>query len=412
MGDVRDNEVVFTRGDGCHLFDTAGRAYLDATASLWYCNVGHGRAEIAEAIGRQAATLASCSSFDVYTSDTTLELADRLSSMAPVDDAVVFLTCGGSDSIDTAAKLVRLYWSEVGLPGKRYILAREGAYHGMNAYGTALAGISANRGPFDDLIEEIVFVPAMDAGGLAAAIDRIGAERVAAFFAEPVIGGGGVYPPENDYLPAAAEVCRSRDTLFIADEVISGFGRTGHWFASERYGIRPDMLVLAKGITSGYVPLGAVVVSGRLAEPFWRPGGDVWLRHGYTYSGHATACAAALANVDILERDRLVDRVDELQHVFAEILAGLSGVSGVGQVRTVGLLGAVSLVDREGKVDVGFSRRVAEQARNLGVLTRTLAGGELQLSPPFVIEPAQIAQVAETLADAIQQVQAADLLPR
>jgi adenosylmethionine-8-amino-7-oxononanoate aminotransferase len=412
MSDVRDNEVVFARGDGCHLFDTAGRAYLDATASLWYCNVGHGRAEVAEAIGRQAATLASCSSFDVYTSDTTLELADRLSSMAPVDDAVVFLTCGGSDSIDTAAKLARLYWSEVGRPEKRYILARDGAYHGMNAYGTALAGISVNRSHFDDLIDEIVFVPAMDSGGLAAAIDRIGPERVAAFFAEPVIGGGGVYPPENDYLLEAAEVCSSRGTLFIADEVISGFGRTGHWFASERYGIRPDMLVLAKGITSGYVPLGAVVISGRLAEPFWRPGGDAWLRHGYTYSGHATACAAALANLDILERDGLVARVDELQHVFADILAGLSGVSGVREVRTVGLLGAVALVDRDGAVDVGFSRRVAEQARNLGVLTRTLAGGELQLSPPFVIEPAQIVRVAETLVHAIEQVQAADLLPR
>ena len=401
MQAVRGHEVVFVRGRGCEIEDRDGNVYLDATAALWYCNVGYGRSEIADRIREQAAELSSCTCFDVYASDRTLELADRLAAMAPIDNAVVFLTSGGSDSIDTAAKLAVRYWYEVGRPSKTIIISRESSYHGMHAYGTSIAGIAANREHYAGLSGGTAVVPTMDAWALANTIDRLGADRVAAFFAEPIVGAGGVLPPPEAYLREVAEICHERDVLFVADEVISGFGRSGHLFACQRYGIRPDALVLAKGITSGYLPLGAVVFSGRVAEPFWDSPDAPILRHGYTYSGHATSCAAALANLDIIEREALVERVAALEPELHGALAPLTRLERVSEVRTVGLLAGIQLDPRAVAAAPDLGARVVARCRELGVLTRLLTGDALHVSPAFVVERSQLDRIASVMADAI-----------
>ncbi len=401
MGKVRDREVVFVAGSGCELRDREGRTYLDATAALWYCNVGYGRAEIAEAMAEQAARLHACSCFDLYASDRTLELADRLAGFSPVDDGVVFLTSGGSDSIDTAAKVIRRYWALTGRPEKVGIVSREGSYHGMHAYGTSLGGIASNRDGFGPLVGDTAVVPALDAGALAQQIDRVGADRTAAFIVEPVVGAGGVIPPPVGYLEQVARICAEREVMLIADEVVTGFGRTGRMFACERYGIRPDALVVAKGLTSGYLPLGAVVFSGRIAEPFWEDDAPM-LRHGYTYSGHATACAAALANLDVLEREGLIERVAAMEDEFRGVLVELERLEEVSEVRTVGFTAGVQLAPEAVAAAPDLADRVVACSRSHGVITRRLGGDALHVSPAFVIEREQLRRIAATLADAIR----------
>jgi adenosylmethionine-8-amino-7-oxononanoate aminotransferase len=280
MGRVSREEVVLVRGDGCYVYDRHGARYLDLAAGLWYCAVGYGRTEIADAIHSQAQTLAACSCFGPYASDRTLELADRLAAMAPVEDAAVFFTSGGSDSVDTAAKVARRYWAEVGRPSKSIVVSRERSYHGMNAYGTSLGGIAANREHFGTLVPDAVTVSAMDPADLAATLDRLGPDTVAAFIVEPVLGAGGVHPPPAGYLTAVADICRSRDVLLILDEVITGFGRLGTMFGAERYGVQPDIVTCAKALTSGYLPLGAVLFAERVARPFFDRAGTTELRHG------------------------------------------------------------------------------------------------------------------------------------
>ena len=243
------------------------------------------------------------------------------------------------------------------------------AYHGMHAYGTALAGIPANHDPWGDLVPEVEHITAFNAEALEERIAAVGVERVAAFIAEPVIGAGGVFPPPDGYLAAVAEVCRRHGVLLVCDEVVTGVGRMGRWTASERYGVEPDLLTMAKVLTSGYQPLGAVVVSGEIAAPFFA-GDGAWLKHGYTYSGHATACAAAMANLDIIERERLVERVAELESELPRLLGPLADLDGIEEVRTAGLLAGVQLdagwFEERGTAPAG----VADEMRNHGQLTR------------------------------------------
>ncbi len=297
---VVHQELVLARGEGTWIWDDQGRRYLDGTAGLWYCNVGYGRRELAEAAAVQLQQLAAYSAYGDLATRPVLDLAERVSLLSPAPDGVVFFTSGGSDAIDSAAKLVRRYWDAVGEPQRQLIVVREGEYHGVNGFGTSLAGIGANSAGYGDLVPGVVRLPRDD----ALAFERLAAERggeIAGFFGEPVLGAGGVYPPVAGYWDKVQQVCKACEALLVVDEVITGFGRLGRWFGSERYHIEPDLLVCAKGITSGYIPLGAVVCAARVAEPFWR--GDAGMfRHGYTYSGHATSCAVALANIDILER--------------------------------------------------------------------------------------------------------------
>ena len=400
MAAVADQgELVIDRGEGAHVIDEQGRRYLDASAGLWYCNVGHGREELAEAAAAQMRRLASYSAFGDLATRPALDLADRLAEMAPMSQARIFLTSGGSDSVDTAVKLVRRYWAEMGQPGRSVIVTREHAYHGMHLAGTSLAGIAANRAGHGTLDPAVVQVPWDDADALEALL--AGRDDVAAFFCEPIIGAGGVYAPPRGYLDRVREICRRHGVLFVADEVICGYGRAGDMFASTRWSLDPDVVLTAKGITSGYIPLGAVLVAGSVAAPVWeRRDESVMWRHGYTYSAHATACAVALANLDILEREDLVTRVDALQHRLGAALLPLAAYDVVSEVRAgVGLLAAVDYTD-EAKA-AGVPARVLAALRERGVLTRNLASGALQVSPPFVIDDDDIAFLGSAIAESL-----------
>ena len=392
--------VVFVSGEGAHLVDSEGKRYFDASGGLWYNAVGHGRERIAEAIAKQARKLAATTCFDVYATDVTLAVADRVAELSPIEDARVFLTSGGSDSIESAGKIIRRYFALRGEPEKTVFIAREGAYHGMHAYGTSLAGIPGNHDGWGPLVREIEHVTAFNAEALEERIREVGAERVAAFFAEPVIGAGGVFPPPEGYLKAVREVCDRHGVLLVCDEVVTGVGRLGRWTASERFGVVPDLLILAKVLTSGYQPLGAVVVGSRVAEPFF-DGDGAWLKHGYTYSGHATACAAAIANLEIMEEERLVDRVAELEPGVSRLLGPLAEVDGISEVRTIGLLAGVQL-DAPWFEERGVPLAEAAVAvRERGQLSRLLASGALQFSPPFISTEDEIAGFADATADAL-----------
>lgn len=400
MAELGGRAVRIVRGEGCTVYDEDGRAYLDATASLWYCNVGHGRRELADAAQAQMTTLAGFHTFEAYANPAAESLCDRLAELAPMQGARVFLTAGGgSDAVDTAAKLARAYWSAAGRPDKRVILSRSFAYHGMNAYGTSLGGMAANVEPYGSLIPEVGQVPWDDASGLSTAIDLAGAERVAAFFCEPVVGAGGVLLPPPGYLERVQAICREREVLLVVDEVITGFGRLGAWFGSLRFGLVPDLLVCAKGLTSGYLPLGAVVASSRVAAPFWEAGSTRVFRHGYTYSGHPTACAVALANLGIIEREGLVARVRELERVLASALQPLRSCDLVAAVRSgVGLLAGIEIREDRRQADPALMSKLVAAARERGVITRSLAGRALQVSPPFVISEAEIGRIADVMA--------------
>lgn len=396
-------ELVLVRGEGATVEDDAGNRYFDATAALWYCAAGHGRESIATAIGSQAAQLASYSCFGNYATAVTLGLADRIAARAPVDDARVFLTSGGSDSIDSAAKIARRHFALLGQPRRTAMIAREGAYHGTHAYGTSLGGIAGNREGWGELVGDVAHVPPFDLAALEATIHSLGPERVAAFFVEPVIGAGGVFPPPEDYLRQVAALCREHGVLLVCDEVVTGVGRLGHWSASELYGVRPDLMILAKGLTSGYQPLGAVVASGAVTEPF-RAGEGAMLKHGYTYSGHAVACAAAIANLDLIEQEGLIGRAGELGAKLPGLLGGLADLDGISEVRTIGLTAAIQLdTDRFANAGRDPAEVVAGCIRR-GQLTRMLACGALHFSPPFVSSEAEIEAFATAVAESVEEV--------
>ena len=399
-------ETTIVRGRGSHVWDAGGNRYLDATAGLWFCNVGHGRAEIAAAADRQMRELSAYHTFGDLTNPPTAALVERVASLAPVANSKVFLTSGGSDSVDTATKIVRRYWSMLGEPERTVLIRRERAYHGMHTAGTSLAGIPANLEGFGGLLDDVVQVAWDDPATLRATIAGVGPERVAAFFCEPVIGAGGVFPPPEGYLSAVRKICRETGVLFIADEVITGFGRCGAWFASGRFGLEPDLITCAKGITSGYLPLGAVIAAPRVWEPFWREGAGMF-RHGYTYSGHATVSAAALANLDIMEREDLLDRAKSLEAELASALAPLADHPTVGEVRSgTGVLAAIQIAPDVLEADAAAPARLLRAARARGVMSRALAPGALQVSPPLVLEPAELRELADGLGSALDDLEA------
>lgn len=401
---VANGELVIDRGEGAHVYDTAGRRYLDATASLWYCNVGHGRREIADAAARQMVRLESYSTFGDLANRPALDLAERVAAVAPVSDPRVFLTSGGSDSIDTAVKLARRYWQAKGERERTLVVSRTGSYHGMHLAGTSLAGIESNKQGYGPLMQDVDSVPRDSADALGELIARVGPERVAAFFCEPVIGAGGVFHAPPGYLARVREICRESGVLFVADEVITGFGRVGSWFASERFALDPDLIVCAKGITSGYLPLGAVIAAGHVAEPFFDGTVGLW-RHGYTYSGHATVAAAALANLDLLEREGLIPRARMLELELADALWPLASHDLISEIRVAeGVLAAVQIDPAAIAADAGLPARVVAAARSVGVMTRSLATGAIHVSPPLVITVDELRELADGLHKALDEV--------
>jgi putrescine---pyruvate transaminase len=397
MAAVTGHELILDRGEGVWLWDEAGRPYLDATASLWYANVGYGRRRIANAVAEQLERLHAYQTHGDLATRPALELADTLAQLSPLEDAKVFLTSGGSDGIETAVKLVRRYHAEVGSPQRTVLLTRAFSYHGLHGFGTSLTGIDGHREGHGPLLDDTARVPWDDLGELERTIDRVGASRVAGLFIEPVIGTGGVRIAPPGYLRDAAKLIHDAGGLVVADEVVTGFGRVGHWFASSRLDLDADVFVVAKGVTSGYAPLGAVIASAQVATPFWQPG--VAWRHGYTYSGHAAGAAAALENLAILREERLLERARTLESELGTALEPLLELANVTEIRSgTGVMAAIQLHHPD---DPRVIAEAVSAARAHGVLTRALTGGALQISPPLVITDDEVGQLVARIHDAL-----------
>jgi putrescine---pyruvate transaminase len=400
MTSVQHEPFIVDRAEGVHIYDESGRPYLDASASLWYQNIGYGRTEVIEAMDAQARKLAAFHTFIDYATRPPLELAERIAAVSPDPGSKVFFGSGGSDAVDTAAKMARRYFSAIGQPERTVFIAREWAYHGVHAYGTSLGGMEMNRlGYGGELVSDVVMVPHDDADAVEKAIDHVGPDRVAGIFVEAVIGAGGVRPVSADYLTSIRQAIRDAGGLYIADEVITGFGRCGDWFAANRYGLEPDLITFAKGVTCGYAPLGGVVAAPHVAEPFFTTPGLIF-RHGYTYSGHAVACAAGLAVVDILEREGLFDRALEMEEEIYQALLPLEELPMVTNIRRgVGALGAIQL-DYES--DETLPPRAVKACREAGVITRAMGGGALQVSPPLVMTKEQVGEMADRFGEGLR----------
>lgn len=395
MGSVRHSELVIERAEDVWVWDEDGNRYLDGTGGLWYANVGHGRPEIRAAVAAQMEQLAGYSAFFDLANRPVLELAEALAERSPMP-AKVFLGSGGSDGIDTAAKLARRYWWELGEPDRTVLVSRTASYHGTNGLGTALGGIPSNRLGFGPLAETIQ-VRHDSLGEMEQTFAQVGPDRVAAVFMEPVIGAGGVYPPAPGYVEGVAELCRRTGVLLVVDAVICAFGRLGTWFGIERWNVDPAMIVFAKGVTSGYLPLGGVMVSERIAEPFWRePGGPIF-RHGPTYAGHPACCAAALANITLLERDGLLARGREQERALLEALAPLAAHELVSEVRGgLGTMAAVELTTEACERQPRLAASLALAVRAAGVFVRP-GGTAIAVSPPLTAGPEHFEMIAQAI---------------
>jgi putrescine aminotransferase len=392
--------VIWARGKGALLWDIDGREYVDGTCGLWQCAVGHGREELARVAAEQMATLEFYASFWNFANEPSIRLAARLAELSPPGLDRVFFTNGGSEGIETAIKLVRLAWEAAGRPQRDLILSRKSAYHGVGAASLAATGIAPLKEGFDPLPPGFVHLAAptlrSDPDELVAELERTiaehGADRIAAFIGEPVLGVGGMIPPPEGYWPRVQEVLRRHDILLILDEVVTGYGRTGHWFGAQRYGLDADVIVTAKALTSGYVPMGAVFVHDRVVELL----DGTAFRHGFTYNGHPVGAAVALANLEIIEREGLLQRATETGTRMLERLRPAAELDAVAEVRGVGLMLGIELA---GDRDAGA---VAARALERGVVVRA-SGQKIVMSPPLVIEAAQADRVTDTLLEELQE---------
>jgi putrescine aminotransferase len=386
--------IIWERGKGALLWDVDGKEYVDGTCGLWQCAVGHGREELGRVAAEQMAKLEFYASFWNFANEPSIRLAARLAELSPPGLDHVFFTNGGSEGIETALKLVRLAWDSEGHSDRDLILSRKSAYHGVGSASLAATGLAPLKEGFDPLPPGFVHLstPTLrsDVDELVAELEQtiadLGAERIAAFVGEPVMGVGGMIPPPDGYWPRVQEVLRRHGTLLILDEVVTGYGRTGYWFGAQRFGLDPDVIVTAKAITSGYVPMGAVFVHDRVVEML----DGTQFRHGFTYNGHPVGAAVGLANLEIIEREGLVERAAEIGARMLERLQPAAELPGVFEVRAVGLMLAVEL---EEGLD---ATPVAAGALERGVVLRA-AGEKLVMSPPLVIEPEQADRVVDTL---------------
>jgi L-2,4-diaminobutyrate transaminase len=424
--------VMMVEGHGCRLTDTAGKSYLDAMAGLWCVNIGYGNEEMADALRAQASRLAYYHSFSSMANDVSTRLAARLVSTAPVPMARVFFGLGGSDANDTEIKLVWYYNNVVGRPRKKKIISRYRGYHGVTALTAGLTGLDNLHEGFDLPLPMIRHTkaphrlwdaePGMTdaefsaalAADLEALIVAEDPDTVAAFIAEPLQAAGGVIVPPEGYFAAIGEVLRKYDVMLIADEVVTAFGRLGHWFGTEVFGLQPDFITLAKGITSAYIPLSASLISARVADAV-AEGSDRFgvLGHGYTYSAHPLAAAAALTNLGIIDRENLVGQAAKrgiyLQQRLQDTYAGHPLV---GQVRGYGLIGAVEFVaskDPLQRFDPAerVAARITAESRRNGVLTRALpASDTIAFSPPFIVTEAEIDEMVDVTRRALDSVAA------
>ncbi len=414
--------IIFAKGEGAILTDVEGKQYIDGLACLWNVAVGHGRRELAEAAARQMEELAFCNSYTGFSNVPSIELAERVCSLAYPNMQALFFANSGSEAVDGALKMARFYWYLQDKPDKVKFIARREAYHGGTFGATAATGMPAFHKGFGPLPEGFVRVgtcycyrcewgkdyPGCQlecATAVEEAIQREGPETVAAVIAEPVHGAGGVIPPVPEYWPRLRQICDRYDVLLIADEVITAFGRTGRWFALEHWDVQPDLVTVAKAITSAYVPLAAILLSDRIQQVIVSAPVDAKFMHGYTNAGHPTACAVALRNLRIIEEEGLVERAATMGQRLMEGLAALEELPWVGNVRGLGLMAAVEIVAdkatrRPFEPSLKVAGRVLREARQRGLVTR-LKGDSMLLAPPLIVTPEQIDRIVQIVGESI-----------
>ena len=425
-GMAREAPLVITGGQGCMVTDSAGRSYLDAVGGVWCTNIGLGRAEMAEAIGAQALRLAYANPFVDMTNDPAALLAAKLAELAPGDLNRVHFTTGGSTAVDTAVRMVSYYHHARGNPNKTDIVSRENSYHGSTYLTQSVGKRSGDRvdefryktegihhlscpNPYrrPEGMSEAQFCDHL-VGEFETLIVRVGAERIGGFIAEPIQASGGIIIPPEGYLRRMWQVCQRHEILFIADEVVTGFGRIGHWFASlAEFGVQPDMITTAKGLTSGYIPLGALIFSDRVYQAM-AGGASGWFTSGFTYSGHPVACAAGLKNIEIMAREDLLGNAARVGSYFETRLQALSHLPLVGDVRGRKLMLCVENVACKATKallpdEANESKRISNACEEMGLLVRPI--GHLNvMSPPLTITEGEVDFVVETLERAITRV--------
>lgn len=413
-------KVIMEKGEGIYLYDKNGNAYMDAMSSLWNVNIGHGREELADAAAVQMKKLAFSSAFSTFSHEPAIKLAAKIASIAPANLNAVFFASGGSEANDSAIKLVRHYWKIQGQPERRKIVALKRGYHGVAAASTSATGIPEFWGMAGHMVTDFTHADTPYGSSTESAIASLrdtieeeGPETVAAFLVEPVQGAGGVLIPPDDYLNRVRQLCDEYGILFIADEIITGFGRTGKMFGVENWDVSPDLLTFAKGVTSGYVPLGGVLVADHIHDVLKEKSKGT-LFHGFTYSGHPTAAAVALKNIEVIEQEKLVENSrkmgDALLKGFQEMKKELDIV---GDVRTIGLLGAVELVrnpatNERFTSDLKVAPKIINALHRSGVICRPVTFDNTDIicfAPPIIINQEQINTLVEKLHDAIKSVQ-------
>ncbi|WP_428538610.1 aspartate aminotransferase family protein [Rhodopila sp.] len=422
------NPKLYVSGHGAMLRTADGREYIDGLSSLWNVNIGHGRRELAAAAASQMETLAYASAYAGFTNEPAIRLAERIVGLAYDNMAAVYFTTAGAEANESAFKFARYHWKRLGQPNKVKIVSRRYGYHGVTLAAMSATSLPNYHKMFGPLVPEFLQVappypyrwPGNDDPGIAAAdaveqaILAEGADTVAAIIAEPVIGSGGVIVPPPTYFPRLREICDRHHVLLIADEVITGFGRTGAWFGLGHWNTKPDLMSFAKGVTSGYLPLGGVVISRHMQDVLLDAPADEKFMHAATYSGHPVCCAVGLANIDIIDREGMVDRAQIQGDRFRANLQTLLSLPDVGEVRGIGMLAAVELVtDKSAKTPAkGLGARIVAEAANRGLILRLRAaadgppasGDTLCLAPPLPTPEATLDRIVQIIADAIQAV--------
>jgi adenosylmethionine-8-amino-7-oxononanoate aminotransferase len=424
MGSYAEHEVpVIVRGEGCYVYDEHGKRHLDGLSALYCVNIGHGRAELAQAAAAQAKELAFYTNWS-YAHPRAIELATRIAALAPGNLDRVFFTSGGSEAVESAWKLAKAYHGARGEHSRHKLISRKLAYHGTSMGALTATGLTALRTPFEPLTPGGVHVantnsyrwsedrdPLWAAEQIEEAVLFEGPETIAAVIVEPVQNGGGCFVPQDGYFQRVREICDRHGVLLISDEVICSWGRLGHWFGSERFGYQPDMITTAKGITSAYAPLGAVIAADHIAEPFLE--GKEIFNHGFTFGGHPVACAVALANIDVMEAEDLCGRVRENEREFRAMLDGLRDLPIVGDVRGAGYFHAIELVKDKASKET-FNHEESEvllrgflsgELYRRGLICRTDDRGDpiVQLSPPLIAGAEQFAEIESILRPVLSE---------